>query len=130
MRGPSYVAILGFACLSRLLARLSPVRLERLLTVAQQRTEEGGDASASLRIERVLERSEPLLRHTCLTRSLTRYYFLRRAGADVRIIFGVGQVNGRQEGHCWVLVDGALYGDDPNVVARFLPMWKIPGGAP
>src|SRR4051794_40099068 len=58
------------------------------------------------RIDRVLRRGRPLVRPGCLTRGVTLYWFLRRAGGDVRLVFGMGRVDGEAAGHCWLVHDG------------------------
>jgi Transglutaminase-like superfamily len=57
-------------------------------------------------VEYVLLAARPLVRPGCLTRGLTLYYFLRRAGLDVKLCFGIGKVNDKVVGHCWLLKDG------------------------
>ena len=63
---------------------------------------------------------------TCLTRGLTRYYFLRRAGMDVTLHFGMGEVDGVFAGHCWLTADGEplLEPRDPRPV--FAETYRIP----
>jgi hypothetical protein len=120
---PSHVAIALFASCARLIARLPPTRLERALEPRRRR----GDADAvAARVERVLSRTEPVLRHTCLTRGLTRYYFLRRAGADVQLVFGLGEIDGRHEGHCWIRRDGEIYREATDPDERFATIYVIP----
>ena len=41
-------------------------------------------------VETAIRRGQPFVRRGCLTRELTRYYFLRRAGMDVALCFGMG----------------------------------------
>ena len=62
--------------------------------------------------------ARPLVRAGCLTRGVTGYYGLRRAGLDISLCFGVGVVGGSMEGHCWLeLADRAvLEPDDPRTV--------------
>jgi hypothetical protein len=57
-------------------------------------------------VEYVLMAARPLVRPGCLTRGLTLYYFLRRAGLDVHLCFGIGKVDEEFVGHCWLLKDG------------------------
>jgi hypothetical protein len=66
----------------------------------------------------------PLHRPTCLTRGVTRYYFLRRAGADVALAFGMSQVPDLG-GHCWLVHDGQPYLEarDPRPV--FAEVYRI-----
>ncbi|MCI0398579.1 MAG: lasso peptide biosynthesis B2 protein [Chloroflexi bacterium] len=59
----------------------------------------------------LLERRSPL--GVCLRRSLTRYYFLRRAGLPVAVHFGARFVDGKPDraitGHAWLTLDGKAY---------------------
>jgi len=53
-----------------------------------------------------------------MTRGITGYYVMRRAGLDVALCFGIGPV--RQvgtAGHCWLVLDGepVLDGADPRL---------------
>lgn len=77
--------------------------------------------------QRSVWRGRPLVRSGCLTLGLTRYYFLRRAGLDLALLFGMGRVRegkGR-EGHCWLVRDGEPYleGVDPRPL--YVEMWRI-----
>src|SRR5205085_7451547 len=47
-----------------------------------------------------------LVRSRCLTRGITLYYFLRRAGLDVVLCFGMGNTGDEFIGHCWLLKNG------------------------
>lgn len=58
-----------------------------------------------------------MVRPGCLTRGITGYYILRRAGLDVALCFGVGLAVGRDvAGHCWLVLDGepVLEAADPR----------------
>jgi len=57
-----------------------------------------------------------IYRTTCLRRSLVLYHFLRLAGFDVKICFGIrynGNLPDREikklEGHAWLLYNGNIY---------------------
>jgi hypothetical protein len=67
-------------------------------------------------VERAIRHGGPLVRQGCLTRGLTRYYFLRRAGMDVALCFGMGRLDTGFMGHCWLVKDGEpfLETDDPR----------------
>ena len=122
---PSYVAILGFALGSRLLARLPLPRLDALLTPRRRRQRPPERVElAARRVERVLWWTRRPLRHTCLTRGLTRYYFLRKAGADVRLVFGVSPADGT--GHCWIVRDGQIYKETTDPDAQFVDVVALP----
>ena len=69
------------------------------------------------RVDRVIRWGRPLVRAGCLTRGITGYYILRRAGLDVALCFGMGPV--REPGvigHCWLVFGGepVLEGADPR----------------
>jgi hypothetical protein len=57
-------------------------------------------------VDNVLPVGWPLIRSRCLTRGLTLYYFLRRAGLGVGLCFGVEEFEERLAGHCWLIKDG------------------------
>ena len=84
------------------------------------------EAWVTARGDAVLAAGRPVVRPGCLTRCMTLYFFLRRAGADVRLAFGVGLVDGRYEGHCWLERDGDPYLErrDPRQV--FSETYRIP----
>jgi hypothetical protein len=56
----------------------------------------------ALRIDRLLRSARPFVRPGCLVRGLTLYRFLRQAGHDVSLCFGIGLVDGDLTGHCWI----------------------------
>lgn len=58
------------------------------------------------RVDAILHGRRPLVRSGCLTRGVTLYHFLRRAGADVSLCFGMGEINGTFSGHCWIVLAG------------------------
>ena len=80
----------------------------------------------SQRVERVLARLQPVTRHQCYVRGVIRYYFLRRAGADVRLVFGLGAVAGAYEGHCWVERAGEPYREPRDPRPIFTPVYAVP----
>jgi hypothetical protein len=57
-------------------------------------------------VDSVIRRGQPLVRPGCLTRGVTLYYALRRAGDDVSLCFGVGSDEGQVAGHCWLVKEG------------------------
>lgn len=109
-----------------LLARLDLRRLQRFLERAPRSSRAlSGDpgrvvAVVGRRVDRVIRWGRPLVRPGCLTRGITGYYLLRRAGLDVALCFGIGQVRGPGPGvagHCWLVLDGrpVLEATDPRV---------------
>ncbi len=57
-------------------------------------------------VDALIRRGHPAVRPGCLTRGVTLYYGLRRAGLDVQLCFGVGSDGGNVAGHCWLDLDG------------------------
>ena len=110
---------------TRLLSRLDLDVLPRVLEPRRARRarqledvrEIGADYARIVAV--VVRRAGPLVRPGCLTRGITLYALLRRAGADVSLCFGVNPLmDGRPEGHCWLVLDGQpfLERDDPRSV--------------
>lgn len=66
------------------------------------------------------------VRRDCMTRGLTLWYFLRRAGFDAALVFGVGDVGGRMEGHCWIERDSEPLGEKRDPKAHFTETWRYP----
>lgn len=116
------------ALLVPLLMRLSLPRLgavlQRIRVAPEQRR---GDVTRALyAIERLMSRFAPLIRHRCQVRGMTRFYFLRRAGVDVSLAFGVGRVDGAFAGHCWLVRDGTPYLERRDPRASFTEMYRLP----
>ena len=77
-------------------------------------------------VDFVIRIGKPLIRPGCLTRGLTLCYFLRRAGADVKLRFGVADLGDGIVGHCWLVKDGQPLSEvtDPRPV--FAVAYEIP----
>lgn len=82
-------------------------------------------------VESAIRYGRPLVRKGCLTRGVTRYYFLRRAGLDVALYFGMGQLDGAFVGHCWLVRDGQPFLEREDT-SRYVVMYRISpaGGQP
>lgn len=81
---------------------------------------------AALRV--VLDSGRRLLRPTCLTRGVTRYYALRRAGVDVALVFGIRQDTGDHvDGHCWLVRNGEPFLETQDPHGLFIEMYRIAG---
>lgn len=78
-------------------------------------------------IETAIRRGRPLIRPGCLTRGLTRYYFLRRAGLDVSLHFGMGGVGKEKEfvGHCWLVKAGEPYLEWQDPRPLYVEMYHV-----
>src|ERR1019366_1043542 len=79
-----------FSAAVPLMMRVPLPRLDRLLEsrLAGRRSASANIDRAMRDVARVLRYGRPLVRRGCVTRALTYYYFLRRAGANVRLCFG------------------------------------------
>jgi hypothetical protein len=68
----------------------------------------------------VITQRLPFVPDTCLYRSLARFSLLRRAGHEARFVMGLSRP-GAIEGHAWVELDGAPYGEelDPDLIVTY-----------
>jgi hypothetical protein len=91
--------------LPHLAEQLEPRRVPPCPTPAQE-------AKIVRAVLAVMQSGRPLRRRGCLTRGITLYYFLRRAGVPVSLCFGIG-ANSEQadgfDGHCWLVKEGEPY---------------------
>lgn len=73
-----------------------------------------------------MEFGTPLVRKRCLTRGITLYYFLRRAGIPVALYFGVAPEEQLLKGHCWLVENGQPFAEhiDPRTV--YTHVWSLP----
>lgn len=66
------------------------------------------------------------LRATCLTRGITRYYFLRRAGVDVSLAFGIARLSTAEvTGHCWLVREGEPFLEACDPRPTFIEVYRI-----
>jgi hypothetical protein len=95
-----------------------------------------GDEAALLREGRATARLvEAAARHgpcraTCLPRSLTLWWLLRRRGIDGDLRIGVRKGAGRLEAHAWVELGGLVLNDGGDVRERYAPFDRaiLPAG--
>ena len=127
------VRIFLFASAVPLLMRMRPRTLARLLGTSMKNVE----AASPERVARILRHFQlarrigsPLVRTGCLTRGLTLYYVLRRAGVDVALCFGVARSAGEFTGHCWLSQGGAPFLEDPDPRPLYAHVFSIPFDVP
>ncbi len=120
----------------RVFCRNLPQALHGSLTEALQRlTPSAGVVNANAHqlrdladLAALLERHSPL--GLCLRRSLTRYYFLRRAGVPVQLCFGAkfshGQPDRNVTGHAWLTLNAAPYFEADENWRGFTVMFTHP----
>lgn len=129
----SAVRVLLFAAASPLLLRA--VKLERLGAWLEPRT--SGKTSAQpaealvRRIDRLLRLGWPLVRRGCLVRGMTLYRFLREAGFEASLCFGMGQPEGESDftGHCWIELDGQPLAEKRDPRPIYTETFRIAPGA-
>jgi len=119
----SLLGVVTVAVIAPFLARLDLQHLQRYLEPSPRSSRSPSADSAQVvevlgrRMNQVIRWGRPLIRPGCLTRGITGYYILRRAGLDVALCFGMGPVRGPGvAGHCWLVLDGepVLEGVDPR----------------
>jgi Transglutaminase-like superfamily len=69
--------------------------------------------------------ARPLIKNPCQVRGLTLYYFLRRAGVDVSLVFGIGLVGAAYAGHCWLVKDGEPFLETRDPRQYFTAMYTF-----
>jgi hypothetical protein len=71
----------------------------------------------------------PLVRQRCLVKGMTRYYFLRHAGMDVKLCFGAAVDSAGElmvaDGHCWLEKDGASYLEQTDSRLHFVTIYTL-----
>ena len=119
--------VLAFAIAVPLITRLS---LRRQATILEPRRaphpDPGREAWLVENVDRVLAHGHPLVRPGCLTRGLTLYYFLRRAGADIGLQYGLGTPLGDTEGHCWLVRDGEPFLERVDPRGLYVETYRVP----
>lgn len=94
---------------SRILPHSNPIQVERIIRCT----------------ESVCRFGSRLIARRCMTRGLTLYYFLRRAGVDATLVFGAGRVEGQFAGHCWLERDGEPYLEKTDPRDFFTPIYTF-----
>jgi hypothetical protein len=119
--------VLLFASAVPLLCRL-PLPKLALVLEPRRRVRPPDAATVDSRVdlvEAVLGRRHRLIRRGCLTRGLTRFYFLSRLGLPVELCFGMGRPDGDFSGHCWVLLEGRPYRESRDPSHVFPELYRI-----
>jgi hypothetical protein len=137
-RGWYFLRVACFAAAVPILMRLKLPALDRLIErrIASAAGAEGGAHGPGeiLRcVESALALGAPLVRPGCLTRGLTLYYFLRRAGVDVTLRFGARRRNGElvpEAGHCWLEKGGEPFLENGNPHLYSVPIYSLPPARP
>jgi len=122
------LAALGFRRTQRVLSRRPAARDAASAATVP-------DPAAAEQIARAVDRAAGFLpgflRPSCLPRSLTLWWLLRRAGQPAELRIGVRRAADRLEAHAWVEREGRVLGDLPDVGQRFQAFdgsWMEPAG--
>jgi hypothetical protein len=136
LRGPAEAWLLIRVCLFGaavpLLMRLPLPRVAALLTRAPRRGSPRRRPSPPeiIRLERLVAVAprvgRPFVRTGCLTRGVTLFWFLRRAGLDVELRFGLDPRDGDTDGHCWLAIDGEPFLEQRDPRPRFAELYRLP----
>ena len=120
-----FFRIAVFATAVPALLRLNLTKLEIMLgsNVAPSTTDSTKVAKIVKYVDSLLRLGKPLVRPGCLTRGLTLYYFLRRAGLHVSLHFGLGHYRDEIVGHCWLVKDGQPFLEATDPRPRFTEMY-------
>jgi hypothetical protein len=123
-----FLQVLFFATAVPFLLRLKLSRVEVLLEPRISSPPERDRVEQITEyVEMAMRQGRPLVRPGCLTRGVTRYYFLRRDGMDVSLCFGMGQVDGEFVGHCWLVKDGVPFMETWDPRPLYSEMYRLSG---
>jgi hypothetical protein len=123
--------MLPWAASVPLLKRVMPITNLTKLMAARRRKPGAGSpaygeiARASWLASRLQIRRFP---ENCLERSLVTYRFLGLAGAEPRLILGVGKNAGEIIGHAWVTVDDRPVHESDAALARYQQLMEFDAG--
>lgn len=109
--------------------RLPLPRVASLLTRTPRRRSASPDEIE--RLERLITLAprvaQPLVKPGCLTRGVTLYWFLRRAGLDVELRFGLDPTEREiTDGHCWLALDDEPFLEKVDPRPRFAELYRLP----
>jgi hypothetical protein len=121
-----FFQVLLFAAAVPFLLRL---KLSRVQTLLEPRIPSPPDQKRIEQItgyvEQAIRSGRPLVRPGCLTRGVTRYYFFRRNGQNVSLCFGMGHVEEKFVGHCWLVKDGVPFLEPRDPRPLYAEMYRI-----
>lgn len=124
-----FLPVLGFAAATPVLLRIKLPALLAALT--PQRALPKAEPERTRRtihcVETALALGRPWVRPGCLTRAITLYYFLGRAGLDLTLCFGMGELRGKLVGHCWLLKDQEPYLERQDPRLLYVETYRFPG---
>lgn len=122
----------AFAAAVPLLMRLPLPRFAAFVTRGSRWRGGRGPVSAEVeQLDRLIALAprvaRPLVRPGCLTRGVTLFWFLRRAGLDVELRFGLDAADdGATEGHCWLSLEDQPFLEQVDPRPRFAELYRLP----
>jgi hypothetical protein len=124
-----FARIVAFAATVPGLMRLPLPRVASLLTRPPRRRSPG--PAETERIRRLVDLApriaHPVVKPGCLTRGVTLFWFLRRAGLEVELRFGLDPGDARlPDGHCWLTLDGEPFLEKRDPHPRFTEIYRLP----
>jgi hypothetical protein len=126
-----FAQLSAFAGAVPVLMRLSVPRWARLVT-RPPRTRAVSPAEIE-RLDRLIALAprvgRPVVRAGCLTRGVTLFWYLRRAGLDVELRFGIEvarRSGGEADGHCWLALNGEPFLERVDPRPRFTELYRLP----
>jgi hypothetical protein len=77
-------------------------------------------------VDRIVRIGKPVIQPGCLTRGITSYYLLRRAGLDAALCFGIRPMKrSSPTGHCWILLDGEPVFEDRDPRSTYTEIARL-----
>src|SRR5262249_37953900 len=124
-----FARLSAFAACVPVLMRLPLPSVAALLSCSSERSPPS--AKEVERLERLIALAprvaRPIVAPGCLTRSVTLFWFLRRAGLDVELCFGLDVGRGaKTDGHCWLSVGGEPFLEKRDPRPRFAEHYRLP----
>jgi Transglutaminase-like superfamily len=131
LRGPRdvlfFFRVLGFAACVPALMRLRVSHLQHILYRPAAGTPDTARVEQIIAyVAAIMRLGRPFIRRGCLTRGVTLCYFLRSAGLDVSLSFGIGHEGDQFVGHCWLARDGEPIFERRDPRCQFKEVFRIP----
>lgn len=105
--------LMNFQRVHSLLSHCSP------MVVKNQGDDTLEQASVTARLVQAAASRIPFKLPSCLVRSTTLWYLLRRQGIGAEIRIGVNKEDGVFSAHAWVEIDGIVLNDKPDIHDQF-----------
>jgi hypothetical protein len=121
------VKIFLFLAASPFLMKLRLERVDALVSrPVRQRAADPRRVARTIRIvDFALRFGWPVMRSGCIARGLALYYFLRRLGLDVKLVFGAGHMDDRFAAHCWLERNNEPYLEKVDPRHFFAPVYRF-----